>query len=350
MSPGQPPDDLQGRSQFAPKWARDPADAGAPAPPDQTVTWQDDVEDAASDDFPLGPDGVVHFPRSLEPALKPHAWSSPRPGGEFNIIGGLVVAGLAAAAVTFITVSRFPQQTTASAGGKPAESISSPVPNSTQPEAASPAARRLVATPPSAPLDPDQPPGVAPAGAGQSSEPAATGSGTAAANTAPRAAAPPSPAIAPAPSEPVAATAQASATLPPSAGAASPQPDSSPQPEALRPAAAGATDAPPPAIAPRPLRRLDAGEIAALLKRGSDLITTGDLVGARLVFQRAAEAGDAGAAFALAGTYDPMVLEKLGERGLAADIATARFWYEKAKQLGSKEAPERLDMLASRSK
>ena len=63
----------------------------------------------------------------------------------------------------------------------------------------------------------------------------------------------------------------------------------------------------------------------------------------------AAQAGDSGAALALASTYDPLVLQRLGERGLAPDIAMARFWYEKAKELGSKEAPERLEVLVSRS-
>lgn len=92
--------------------------------------------------------------------------------------------------------------------------------------------------------------------------------------------------------------------------------------------------------------RLDAAELKALLARGHALETIGDLAGARLVFQRAAEAGNAGAAFRLAETYDPVVLEKLGELGLASDVITARVWYRKAKNLGSEEAPGRLDRLA----
>jgi hypothetical protein len=104
------------------------------------------------------------------------------------------------------------------------------------------------------------------------------------------------------------------------------------------------------APAPRRMtRRLDASDIADLLKRGNEVAAKGDLVGARLLFQRAAEAGDSSAALALAGTYDPLVLERLGERGLAPDIALARFWYQKAQELGSKEAPQRLEMLASQA-
>jgi hypothetical protein len=95
-------------------------------------------------------------------------------------------------------------------------------------------------------------------------------------------------------------------------------------------------------------RNLDRDEIDALVKRGEDFIASGDLAAARLVLQRAAEGGDAGAALTLAGTYDPLVLEKLGVQGLSADIAKARAWYERAKEFGSTEAPRRLEMLASR--
>jgi hypothetical protein len=96
-------------------------------------------------------------------------------------------------------------------------------------------------------------------------------------------------------------------------------------------------------------RRLEASELAELLRRGNQLAAKGDLLGARLLFQRAAEAGDSSAALAIAGTYDPFVLERLGERGLAPDVALARFWYEKARELGSKEAPQRLEMLTSQA-
>jgi TPR repeat protein len=96
-------------------------------------------------------------------------------------------------------------------------------------------------------------------------------------------------------------------------------------------------------------RKISATEVHALLARGSALEATGDLAGARLVFQRAAEAGNARAAFMLAETYDPIVLETLRESGLASNVATARVWYAKAKDLGSDQAPERLERLAHRS-
>jgi hypothetical protein len=92
---------------------------------------------------------------------------------------------------------------------------------------------------------------------------------------------------------------------------------------------------------------LAAEEIGALLKRGDELIASGDLAAARLVLRRAAEAGDARAALKLAGTYDPAILDLLKVHGFAADAATARHWYEIANELGSPDAPRRLAVLAN---
>jgi SAM domain (Sterile alpha motif) len=90
-------------------------------------------------------------------------------------------------------------------------------------------------------------------------------------------------------------------------------------------------------------RQLERDEVVLLVKRGEDFIKSGDLSSARLVLQRAAEAGDMQAALALAGTFDPNLLAK----GFAADVVMARFWYERAKQFGSTEAPRRLEQLES---
>jgi hypothetical protein len=108
-----------------------------------------------------------------------------------------------------------------------------------------------------------------------------------------------------------------------------------------------AQEAPPAPPAPVLItRQLDADEIASLVKRGGEFIASGDIASARLVLQRAAEAGDVGAALMLAGTFDPNVLEKRGMQA-SADAAMARFWYERAEQLGSAEAPRRLQQLAT---
>ena len=105
---------------------------------------------------------------------------------------------------------------------------------------------------------------------------------------------------------------------------------------------------PEPMIAGDAIHRLDPNEIASSLRRADALIASGDLAAARLVLRRAANAGDARAAMTLAGTYDPAILEKLGVHGFVPDVAMARAWYEKAKKFGSAEAPQRLELLASK--
>jgi hypothetical protein len=97
-----------------------------------------------------------------------------------------------------------------------------------------------------------------------------------------------------------------------------------------------------------PIHHLDPSEIASALRRGTALIASGDLAAARLVLRRAADAGDARSAMALAETYDPAILEKLGVHGVVPDLAKARGWYEKAKQFGATEATQRLELLAGK--
>jgi hypothetical protein len=101
----------------------------------------------------------------------------------------------------------------------------------------------------------------------------------------------------------------------------------------------------PPVLADLP-RRIDQAELASLLKRGRDLIDVGDIASARLFLQRAADAREPQAAFALAGTYDPAVLGRVKAYGIAPDPAMARSWYEKAKEFGSPDAQRRLDQLS----
>jgi hypothetical protein len=99
---------------------------------------------------------------------------------------------------------------------------------------------------------------------------------------------------------------------------------------------------------PMPAQRQSGSEeIAILVKRGKGFIGNGDPVGARVMLRRAAESKNAEAALMLAGTYDPVVLRELKVYGVAADVAMARTWYEKAKELGSEEAPRLLEILAT---
>jgi hypothetical protein len=93
-------------------------------------------------------------------------------------------------------------------------------------------------------------------------------------------------------------------------------------------------------------RHLDAEEIATLINRGTDSLKSGDLVSARLLLRRAAEAGSASAALMLGTTFDPLVIQQLGAIGVVPDVAQARQWYEKAAELGSEPASQRLAKLA----
>jgi hypothetical protein len=90
---------------------------------------------------------------------------------------------------------------------------------------------------------------------------------------------------------------------------------------------------------------LEPGEVERLVKRGEDYLAQGDIAAARLILGRAAEAGDARAAFSLGATYDPSVLKQLHVVGFRPDVAQARAWYQKAVEYGSAEASRRLAAL-----
>jgi hypothetical protein len=93
--------------------------------------------------------------------------------------------------------------------------------------------------------------------------------------------------------------------------------------------------------------QIDRAQLDFLVKRGVGLITEGDIAAARVVLQRAAEAHDARAAFALGATYDPIMLTMLQARGVTADARVALDWYKKASDFGSHEASQRLNVLAA---
>jgi hypothetical protein len=84
------------------------------------------------------------------------------------------------------------------------------------------------------------------------------------------------------------------------------------------------------------------------LKKGHEELADGGIAQARLLYERAAEAGLPEGAMALAATYDADELGRLGVQGLRADPAAAKRWYEKAEQLGATEAAQRLRRLGAR--
>ena len=104
-------------------------------------------------------------------------------------------------------------------------------------------------------------------------------------------------------------------------------------------------------LAARPAElRLSQDEIGKLFKRGEEYMGQGRISAARPLFQRAAEACDMKAAFALGATYDPIMLRKLGATLLDPDVAVARAWYEQARGLGLSEASRQLKLLSGLSR
>ncbi len=79
--------------------------------------------------------------------------------------------------------------------------------------------------------------------------------------------------------------------------------------------------------------------------RANRLLDRGDIIGARAIYQRAAELGSGPAALALGATYDPNRLWSLGTLGLVGNRERARQWYLRAGELGHPEAKARLSAL-----
>jgi TPR repeat protein len=96
-----------------------------------------------------------------------------------------------------------------------------------------------------------------------------------------------------------------------------------------------------------PIVQLDADELEMLLKRGKEFLADGDLASARLLLRRAVEGGSAEAALVLGTTFDPLVIQRLGVLGALPDIGEARHWYQRAAELGSNTASQRLARLAA---
>ncbi len=111
-----------------------------------------------------------------------------------------------------------------------------------------------------------------------------------------------------------------------------PQPPSITHTEVQQPQPIKAAETLPPAL------------MAVLMKRGHEALDLGDIASARLLLQRAADGGNAGAAVALGKTYDPNFTPSAS----AQDSARALDWYAKAVALGDSNAGELLQRLVAR--
>lgn len=75
---------------------------------------------------------------------------------------------------------------------------------------------------------------------------------------------------------------------------------------------------------------LSPSETAALLARGDSLLDEGDVAGARLLFEYAAQRGSADAMIKLAQSYDPEHLAKLTVLGVKPNAKISAQWYDRA--------------------
>jgi hypothetical protein len=89
-------------------------------------------------------------------------------------------------------------------------------------------------------------------------------------------------------------------------------------------------------------------EIAGLLARGDWMFATGNIASARLLYERAADAGEARAAVRLGETFDPVYLDGSNLRGVKGDPGTAVFWYRHARDLGATGIASRLKKLEAK--
>jgi TPR repeat protein len=86
---------------------------------------------------------------------------------------------------------------------------------------------------------------------------------------------------------------------------------------------------------PAPLTQADMRRLA---EKAAQAVRDGDIMGARVILERAIEAGDPTAILALAQTHDPRVLDRMGVRGIKGDPSRARALYQQASEKGLKEA------------
>jgi hypothetical protein len=90
---------------------------------------------------------------------------------------------------------------------------------------------------------------------------------------------------------------------------------------------------------------LGEGEETALLENAAEMLRNGDIEAARLAYSELAAHGSGEAAYLMAQTYDPQVLEKYFVVGMQPDSGLARQWYGRAVELGYRQAKERLTTL-----
>jgi hypothetical protein len=85
----------------------------------------------------------------------------------------------------------------------------------------------------------------------------------------------------------------------------------------------------------------------AFVVRGDAMLKAKDISAARRLYRYAAENDSARGALALAWTYDPAFLDRLGVIGMAGDPEQAAIWYRKATELGAPQGEARVRAMQS---
>jgi TPR repeat protein len=99
------------------------------------------------------------------------------------------------------------------------------------------------------------------------------------------------------------------------------------------------------AVAPRVPATAPTDPVAALIARGDVMLSLHDFSSARLLYERAAKAGNPRAATGVGKTYDPNFLRTEGAVGLQPNRSEAVTWYQKAAASGDPEAQTLLRQL-----
>jgi hypothetical protein len=131
------------------------------------------------------------------------------------------------------------------------------------------------------------------------------------------------------------------------------QPTQPPAPVQSSPAEPRAASSPPTAqrepagAVSTPAARRPTIDTAPLMARGQTFLRQGDIASARLFFERAAEQGDAAAMTALARTFDPIELRRLGVLGgIRPDSKRAMELYQSAAAAGDATAQQSMTLLS----
>ena len=99
--------------------------------------------------------------------------------------------------------------------------------------------------------------------------------------------------------------------------------------------------------APEPALADDSSTDDDLIARGDELLSLGDIVAARQLYEFAFDRGQMQAAVALGRTYDPVTFARLKVRGLSPNPQAALEWYKKAEKAGVKGAQADIEALSA---